>query len=45
MSKKQWDYIGVFSIGDDPIMANRNKVARWINPFNGEFLDIVVNKK
>ena len=42
MNKEQWDYVGNFSIGDCEIAHLRDKVARWINPFNGEIKEQIV---
>ncbi|KKL94851.1 hypothetical protein LCGC14_1860560 [marine sediment metagenome] len=31
--KHQWDYVGNYRIGEDIIMMNRPKYAKWICPY------------
>ena len=42
MVKEQWDYVGNFSYGENDIMMDNPKYARYVNPFTEKTKDIMI---
>ena len=42
--KKQWDYVGNFTYGDEVVMMNNPKYARYVCPHTKEVMDIKIKE-